>query len=555
MEEKLITLTFADGTVKRVPVGTRLLELVPEFSENFSRKIVVAKVNNNYQTLNFCLQNDSAVQFFDASSKAGLRIYSQSGVFLLVKAAEMVFPGLKVKIEHALGHAIYGEMQFSDGRKLTEDDLKRIEEQMQQLVQAKLPFNKIFVTREGMINSFLDRNCPERVSLLRYGIRDTIGVYECDGFIDNLSGYLVPDTGYIDDFCLKMYASGFLLQGKDEKVLDLKMKKQKNLFHIYHESKEWQKILQVSTIGDLNDQIVKRKISNLICVAEAFHEKKIARIADLIADNREKLRIVLISGPSSSGKTTFAQRLSIQMLINGLRPVSISLDDYFVDRENTPLDEFGEPDFEALETIDLNLFNEQLTSLIAGEEVELPTFNFKLGKREYLGKKLKINQDQPLIIEGIHALNNRLTSAIPRENKFNVYISALTQVNLDDHNRIPTTDARLIRRIVRDSQFRGLSALDTLCVWPSVRRGEEKNIFPFQDQADVMFNSSLIYELAVLKKYAEPLLLEISSDAPQYGEARRLIKLLSYVLSIPDQDIPATSILREFIGQSFFFSH
>ncbi|MBS3986802.1 MAG: nucleoside kinase, partial [Erysipelothrix sp.] len=323
---------------------------------------------------------------------------------------------------------------------------------------------------------------------------------------------------------------------------------QPKLARIFYEAERWAEILEVNTIADLNEAIANGSISKLIKVAEALHEKKVANIADEIEKYKDRGNIILIAGPSSSGKTTFAERLMIQLMVNGLKPISISMDDYFVDRDKTPIDENGEYDFEAIEALDLELLNEHLTQLIQGEEVEVPVFNFKLGKREFLGHKIKIRPEQPIIIEGIHGLNEKLTYSIPKDHKFKIYISCLTQLNIDNHNRIPTTDIRKLRRLVRDHQFRGLSALDTLRIWPSVRRGEDRNIFPFQEDADIMFNSSLIYELAVLKEYAQPLLLEITRESPDYIEAQRLLRFLTYVLPLDGKEIPLNSIIKEFIG-------
>lgn len=554
LDKKHLTVTFCDRTEKIIEKGTTLLQLSKEGCKQSSTPVVAAKVNNSYKGLDYPLRNDCSVEFLDLTTEEGIRTYTRSLSFVLIKAARELYPDCEVIIEHSLSKGIYGEIHFGKKKELTKEQTKAIEKRMQELIVQKIPLTKRSVSREDAIAVFANECMLDKVKLLKHMTRDTVSVYGCEDSYNYFYGHLVPHTGYLEKFALYHNAPGFLLMfPQKEKPNEIpNFVERKKLFTIYHESETWQNIMSVHNVADLNDAIVQKRTGDLIRVAEAFHEKKIAQIADLIAQNKEKMRIILISGPSSSGKTTFAQRLSIQLRINGLKPVSISLDDYFVNRENTPIDEDGKPDFEALEAIDINLFNQQLNSLINGEEVELPTFNFKTGSREYKGNKMQIQPDQPIIIEGIHGLNNKLTATIPKENKFKIYISALTQLSIDDHNRIPTTDARIIRRLVRDHQFRSHGALDTLRIWTSVRRGEEKNIFPFQEEADVMFNSALVYELAILKKYAEPLLLQIDSSQPEYAEARRLIKFLSYFWPISDEDIPLTSIIREFIGKSCF---
>jgi uridine kinase len=365
---------------------------------------------------------------------------------------------------------------------------------------------------------------------------------------------MTPRTGYLKCFGLKFYLPGFILRypQKESPTTLPTFVEQRKLANVYYEFEHWGKVLEIEDVASLNTQINSGRTGELIRIAEALHEKKLAQLADEITKDRGRVRVILIAGPSSSGKTTFAQRLCIQLRVNGLRPIAIGTDDYFVDREHTPVDEKGEPDFEALEALDLELFNQHLIRLIQGEEVEIPIFNFQTGTREPKGEIISAKDDQPIIIEGIHGLNERLTSEIPKDRKFKIYISALTQLNVDNHNRIPTTDNRLLRRIVRDNQFRSHDAKATIRQWPSVRRGEERNIFPFQEDADAMFNSALAYELAILKRYAEPLLRAISKDDPEFPEAKRLLKFLSYILPMEDSDVPLNSILREFIGASCF---
>lgn len=547
-----IKVEFNDGIVRDVDKGITLLELSKGFQYLFKFPIVSAKVNNSFRGLNFQLKSDSIVRFLDLTTEEGVRTYTRSLSFVLIRAAREIFPNCQITLEHSLSKGIYGELHHPG--ECSREDIQSIEQRMREIIAEDVPLTKQSIPREEAIEIFQREKQLNKVKLLKHMNRDMVSIYGCGQEYNYFYGHLVPSTSYLQKFALEFYSPGFILKfpQKENPEVIPPFVEHKKLFTIYHESETWQNIMEVRNVGELNDAIVLGKAGNLIRIAEAFHEKKTAQIADLIAENKEKMRLILIAGPSSSGKTTFAQRLSIQLRINGLKPVSISLDDYFVDREFTPRDETGELDFEALEAIDLKLFNEHLTKLINGEEVELPAFNFKTGCREYRGNRLKINKDQPIIIEGIHGLNNRLTSAIPKENKFKIYISALTQISIDDHNRIPTTDARIIRRIVRDNQFRSHKAIDTLRIWPSVRRGEEKNIFPFQEEADVMFNSALVYELAILKKYAEPLLLQIDSSQPEYGEARRLIKFLSYFWTIQDTEIPLNSIIREFIGGSCF---
>lgn len=547
-----IKITFADGSVQEVNAGTTLLELSKKAQESFATPIVAAKVNNKLKDLNYALEEDARVEFLDLSQDDGFRIYQRSLVFLLIKAVGELFPQAKVTVEHSISKGLYCELKNMET--LTERDVQLIEDHMRKLVEQDIPFHKETVLLSEAIKMFEKEGQMDKVRLLKYRQKPTITIYSCGWLRDYFYGYMVPSTGYLKSFELKYYMPGFILRFPDQFTPGEipPYVEQPKLFSIFREAEKWAEILEVKDVGSLNDQIAAGNAGDLIRVSEAFHEKKIAQIADLITKERDQIRVILIAGPSSSGKTTFAQRLLVQLRVNGLKPVTISLDDYFVSREETPLDENGEPDFEALEAIELDLFNEHLTKLIQGVEVEIPFFNFKTGRREYRGRKVKVKPDQPIIIEGIHGLNEKLTPAIPRGKKFKIYISALTQLNIDDHNRIPTTDARFIRRLVRDSQFRSHDALTTIRLWPKVRRGEERNIFPFQEEADVMFNSHLVYELAVLKNYAEPLLKAIDENRPEYCEAKRLLTFLSFFLPLDDHEIPNNSIIREFIGNSCF---
>jgi len=549
---EFIKVTINNGQTVSAKRGVTLLELAREYQGLHKWPIIAAKVNNDIKELGFKLEDDCKVNFIDLSEEDGMRIYRRSLYFILIKAAYDIFPERKVIISHAVGNGLFCE--FEGDSEATPSDVERIEKRMHEIVDAAIPFKKREIPLEEAERLFRSTNRMDRYNAIKHRNKKLVTIYNCGGLDDYFYGYMAPDTSYIKVFALKYHKGGFVIMFPHRRAPDVlpEYVEQEKLFNVYLENKKWHRILEVENVGALNDAIKAGKAAELIRISEALHEKKLASIADMISKSETRKRIVLIAGPSSSGKTTFAQRLAIQLRVNGLKPVTISLDNYFVDRENTPRDEFGEPDFEALEAIDIKLFNRHLIELINGYEVEQPIFNFLTGTREPVGRKLKLNDDNILLIEGIHGLNDRLTSEVPPEIKFKIYVSALTSMNIDDHNRIPTTDNRIIRRIVRDHQFRGTSALSTLKMWPSVRRGEEKNIFPFQESADVMFNSALITELSVLKSYAEPLLSRIDNTAEEYSEARRLLEFLSYFLPVDSKDVPANSIIREFIGGSCF---
>lgn len=537
---------------RNVPAGTTLQQLSQELWPDTWRGILAAYVDNELRELTYPVTQKCTIVFFGLEAKDGHRIYQRSATFLLIRAAREILPGCRVTIEHSLSNGLYGEIHHT--RALVEQDLKNIEARMREIIEQDEPFEKIVMGKEAARELFLEDGQLDKVNLLKYRESDFVNIYRSGWLHDYFYGYMTPSAGYLEQIRLKYYLPGFILQIPDSRNPNVipPYKEQPKLASVHREAERWGDILQVGTVSALNDIIVRGQGGDLIRIAEALHEKKIAQIADLIFDRRDTLRIVLIAGPSSSGKTTFAQRLSIHMRVNGLDPVAIHLDDYFLNREHTPRNEQGEYDFESIEAIDLDLFNTHLAQLIQGQEVEMPTFDFASGSRQYTGKRLKVAEDQPIIIEGIHGLNDRLTESIPSGNKFKIHISALTQLNIDDHNRIPTTDVRLIRRMVRDHQFRSNPPEDTLRRWAAVRQGERVNIFPFQEEADVMFNSALAYELAVLKGHAEPLLKNIDRWDPGYAEAKRLLKFLSYFLPLGEEDIPATSILREFIGGSCF---
>lgn len=549
-QNSLVKITIKDD-VFEVPMGTKAETLVKQMNNDQLGLIVAAKVNQNIKELSYSLTEDQRIEWIDINNMDGIRIYQRGLIFVLLRSAMELFEGIRVTVEHSLNKGLY--IEFGNYRPLSPEDIERMKERMAQIIEADEPFVKEKISKELAATYFESFGMKPKQALLKYRTQDFINVYTLGWLKNYFYGYMVPSTGYLKVFDLKPYADGVILRSpsKFSKQELPEYVEQPKLAQIYRESENWGSILGVEFVADLNDWITERQVEEIMRVQEALQEKKIAQIADQITESKK--RLILIAGPSSSGKTTFANRLMVQLKVNGLKPITLSTDDYFVDRELTPLDEDGKYDFETIDSVDVKLFNENLATLLKGEEVALPTFNFKTGKREYLGRKLQIHPDQTIIIEGIHGLNERLTSAIEKKDKFKIYISALTTLSIDEHNRIPTTDTRLFRRIVRDYRSRGYSAQFTIAQWPSVRRGEEKNIFPYQEEADVMFNSAMVHEVAVLKKYAQPLLVEIDESKLEYTEAKRLLKFLSYFRSIEDErQIPPTSILREFIGGSAF---
>ncbi len=547
----IINISLKGGTVIEVKKGITLEEIKDKVQTEYNALIVAAKINNNLKELSFTVKEDSEIEFIDISTSIGQRIYQRSLSFVFIRAAMELLPECKVSVEHSLSKGLYCEIKYK--RPINEDTVEAIEKRMKEIVKEDVKLIKKNISKDEAKKIFSKFNMDAKEKLLKYRDKENINIYSCGWLKNYFYGYMVPSTGYLENFKLKFYLPGIIIQfpTKDQPNEIPEFKEQPKLAAILREAEVWGNILDVGYVANLNELIENDKYPELIRIAEALHEKKIAEIADMITQ-KEK-RVVLIAGPSSSGKTTFAQRLLIQLKVNGFNPITLSTDDYFVNREFTPRDKEGNYDFESLGAVDVEQFNEDLTKLIQGEEAHIPTFNFLTGTREYKGNKIKIHKDQPIIIEGIHGLNERLTKDVPDDKKFKIYISALTQLNIDNHNRIPTTDTRLVRRIVRDSKYRGHSAITTLKLWKSVRRGEERNIFPFQEAADIMFNSALVYELAVLKKYAEPLLKEIDDKEPGYAEAKRLLKFLSYFKSIDDDTrILQTSILKEFVGGSCF---
>lgn len=540
---------------KEFEEGTSLFEIYQGFDLNMPYGPVSARVNNKVEDLNFKVYYNKDVEFLDITSASGMRTYVRSLCFILTKAVSELYPNGNILLEHPVSKGYFCKLCID--RTIGLDDVIRIKQRMQEIIKADLPFIRHEKHTDEIIRLFKERGMDDKVKLL-----ETSGqLYSCyqqlGDTIDSYYGSLVPSTGYIRLFDIVKYYDGLLLRIPNRKNPDKleEVVKQEKMLDVFQEYHRWNEILGISTVGDLNQACNRGMATDLINVSEALQEKKIVRIADEITnrnENGQRVKLVLISGPSSSGKTTFSKRLSIQLMTNGLRPYPISLDDYFVNREDTPLDENGQHDFESLYALDLPFFEAQLKALLAGEEVELPHFNFNIGKREPSGKKLRIDDNMILILEGIHALNPALTPNIPAANKYKIYVSALTTILLDNHNYIPTTDNRLLRRIIRDYKYRSHSAEATINRWPSVRAGEEKWIFPYQEYADAMFNSALIFELAVLKDHVEPVLRKVPNNSPAYSEAHRLLRFLSHFVPVQDEELPPTSLLREFLGGSSF---
>lgn len=550
----LIAITCINtGTTKKVSKGTSLDKVIEEFGVKMNNPILGAMVNNVLEELDFLVFHPISLQFIDITHPEGMRMYVKSLSFVLYKAVDELFPDSHLRIDHAISKGIYCKVSIPN-HCLTVQDVADIKQKMQEIVDADLPFIHMEEETEEVIRLFETHGLTDKINLLKHRGQNFSNYYKLDGHIDAFYGSLVPTTKYLKVFDLNKYFNGILLQvpqaNDPSKVEPLVI--QNKLFEIFQEFSQWIKILDVPNISDLNNSCSNGKSEVLIKVAEALHEKKIGQIADNIRSRKDQVRIILISGPSSSGKTTFAKRLAIHLIVNGMKPLNLSLDNYFVDRDDTPLDENGNHDYEAVEALDIELFNNNLVSLLKGEKVEIPKFSFETGTRYHDGEVLHMQPENVLIIEGIHGLNPMLTSSIPPEAKFKIYVSALAALNIDDHNRVSTTDNRLVRRIVRDYRYRKYSARETISRWPSVRQGEEKHIFPFQEEADTMFNSALLYELAVLKPFAEPILLEVQPNQPEYSEATRLLNFFRYMKPLQPTQIPPTSIMREFLGGSSF---
>lgn len=550
--KKPITVYFTNGESCQYHAGITLLQISTDVQHLYRTPIVAAKVNNEIKDLQFIVTNDCAVDFLDLHTELGIKVYQRSLTFVMIAAAHELFPQGEVTIEHSLSKGLYCELHSSE--EMTDDHLKALEEHMRKIMDENRLITMKSMPIAEAIELFNSSGQAEKAKHLQQLKRERVRIYYCGHSYGYFYGTMMPDTKNLKIFALQKHAAGFILRFPEKEQPDRlpDFVPQTKLSEIFLEAERWGTILKCGYVATLNEYVHDNKINDIIRVTEALHEKKIGQIADFVFENKE-VRVILVAGPSSSGKTTFAQRLTVQLRVNGLHPVALSLDDYFIDRALTPRDENGDYDFESIEAIDLKLFNEHLRRILEGEAVKVPSYNFMVGQREYRGHVIQIDKSQPLIIEGIHGLNEKLSAAVPREHKVKIYISALTQLSIDNHNRIPTTDSRLIRRIVRDSQFRSHDALKTLSMWPSVRRGEERNIFPFQEEADIMFNSALMYELGVLKKYAEPLLQEITPAQEEYPEAKRLLNFLSYFENIDGSEIPLNSILREFTGSSCFY--
>ncbi|KAJ50432.1 uridine kinase [Clostridium tetanomorphum] len=551
---KELKLKLNNGKSISVKEGTVIYEVIKENNLEKDIPIVLGKINEDIYELNCKVKVEGSFEPIDISTNIGMRTYIRTLQFVLIKAVLDVFPQAKISIEHSLSKSIYCEI--CRNCKLSGQDVMKIKEKMKEIIQKDIPIKKISLNKEKAIEIFKSYNMEDKVRLLNNLDTKEVKLYELDGRYDYFYGSMAYSTGILKVFDLMYYEPGFLLRYPTEnnpKEIQ-KFVEHKKLAKIFRETEEWGEILDVADVGALNEKVKNGEIIDIIRVAEALHEKKAAYIADMISE-RNDTKIVLIAGPSSSGKTTFSRRLGIQLRVNGLIPVPLGLDDYFIDRENTPKDENGDYDFESIYALDLKLLNEHLQAILNGEEVEIPTYNFKTGKREWNGNKTKLPDNGILIVEGIHGLNDILTSSIPKEKKFKIYISALTQLNLDSHNRIATTDVRIIRRIVRDYLSRGYKGEETLKMWPSIRRGEEKNIFVYQENADVMFNSTLVYELCVLKKFALEELSKINKSSAVYYEALRLKSFLNFFKDVDISYVPDNSILREFIGGSCFYKY
>lgn len=541
-----------DGNAYTIDKFSTVEEFINQFMPEDKYKYMLAFKNKKLCELGTVLDKECELELITAASVIGNDTYKRSLKFLMLKSfADIIGRENRINVMYSVGKGIYCK-PIDDRFKITKDIISKVKARMQELVDKDIHFVKETVGTDEAIKRFKQQGMADKEKLFSFRRVSKVNIYNLEGYEDYFYGYMVASTGYLRYFDLLPYDEGVVLMAptKNEPGILPEYKPQEKLFNVLKISDQWSKMLDVDNVGDLNDVITNGDIRELMLVQEALQEKQIASIADMIKAGDKK--IVLIAGPSSSGKTTFSHRLSVQLRAHGLRPYPLALDNYFLERELTPKDENGNYDFECIEAMDLDLFNSDMKKLLAGEEIDIPTFNFTIGKKEYKGKRLKLNDGDVLVAEGIHALNPLMTAQLPNDSKFKVYISALTQLNIDEHNRIPTTDGRLIRRIVRDARTRGNNAKDTIGMWNSVRRGEEKYIFPFQEQADVMFNSALIYELSVIKQYAEPLLFSVPRDCPEYYEAKRLLKFLDYFLGLDVTNVPKNSILREFVGGGCF---
>ncbi|MDR0880617.1 MAG: nucleoside kinase [Clostridioides sp.] len=529
--------------------GIRLEDIVRDYEDRHKGKICIANVGNKIRALDYVVDRDSDIKFIDTTEDDGMRVYFRVLSFILMMACKELYCGKKIVIEHSLSNGLY--CQIKNGIELTDEEVKRLKTKMCEIISKDIKIEKLQITRDEAIAIFTREQMYDKVELMKYRDEGKISIYKCGNHYDYYYGYMLPSTGWVDIFSIERHNHGIILFGPDnnDKNVPIEFIPQPKLANIYNETEKWSELMGIDTVIALNKVIENNEYGELIRIVEALQDKKLAKIADEISQNKK--RIILIAAPSSSGKTSFARRLEIQLKVNNMIPISISLDNYFLDREMTPLDENGNIDFESIYAIDIAKFNEDLQKLIDGEEIDDIRFDFASGKRIITGKKIRIGENHPIILEGIHGLNPILTKDIDDSQKFKIYISALTQLNLDNTNSVATRDLRLIRRIVRDHNFRSYSAEKTILQWEYVRRGEKENIFPFQEEADVMFNSACAYELSVLKVFARPLLEEIDEESPAFIEANRLLSFLRYFEELKDtSDIPPTSITREFIGGS-----
>jgi uridine kinase len=552
--KSLITIFCKNtGSYHEFPIGTSLIDIYRELKLSLPYRVVAAHVNYKIEDLNFLVYKPKDIEFIDVSSPAGMRVYVHTLCMVMAKAVSELYPGIQLHIEHPISKGYYCRLSNYD-REITAGTIEEIKTRMLHIIAGKIPIDCKEWQTSGVVGQFEQENREDTVTLLKTLGNPYSRFFSIGDFDDYYNGVLMPSTDYLYLFDLLPFYDGMLLRVPNRSKPDEleEIVPQPKMFETFKEYVGCNKIMKISNVGELNIACENNQMFDLIKISEALHEKKVISIADTVCKNVDKIKFVLISGPSSSGKTTFSKRLSIQLAVAGLKPVALSLDNYFVNREDTPLDENGKWDFESLNALDLELFNRQIKQMLAGEEVELPSFNFETGKRHYRGDKLKLTGSSIIIMEGIHALNPDLLPNIPKHFMFKIYVSALTTISLDNHNWISTADTRLLRRIIRDHSFRKYSARETIGRWMSVRRGEDKWIFPFQEQADVMFNSALLFELAVLKKHVEPILAAVPKYCEEYTEAHRLLKFLDYFLSIPESEIPPTSLLREFVGGSSF---
>lgn len=577
MQEYNLTIVLPEGEKKELKVSEAitLKTLAEEFEQYYDDQIILAMIDGKLRELNKKVDRSGKLSFITVADRDGKKTYRRSVLLLLQKAVQKLYGNESMlKVLYSLGQGYYCELVLPESTgtaqskcgencessviegsrkvKITATDIEHIRTVMDTIAEQDITIYKRSEKTERAEKEFRDRGMYDKARLLHYRRSSRVNLYSLDGLDDYFYGYMAPSTGMLEVYDLALYEDGFVITFPDKDSRKAEPLNTSNkLFHTLKDSREWSRMLGIGAIGTLNEAIASGKGQDIVLLQEALMEARIGNLAAQIVEDRKK-KFILIAGPSSSGKTSFANRLSIQLQAKGLKPYPLSLDDYYADRELCPRNPDGSFDFECLEALDVELFNQNMSKLLNGEEIDAPSFNFKTGKREYRGRRMSLSDGEVLVIEGIHGLNDRMSYMLPEESKFRIYISALTQLNIDEHNPLPTTDARLIRRIVRDARTRGTDARETIAMWPSVRKGEEENIFPFQDSADVMFNSALVYELAVLKVYAEPLLFAIPKDCPEYLEAKRLLKFLDYFLPMPSEGISNNSLVREFIGGSCF---